>query len=276
LSGAPGDGNFKCNSILDVEKSAFGSCTPEGNCTDPRTADGGCPGGQVIDECIVGRCIELAGNPPTFTCEGEAKVRLLVGEGGCNDGEECTADGCEDGLCVYLTLEQSTCNGGGACAACKVGACEGVPPGTACDDANPCTDSDECADDDTCVGTICDTCTCDDQNACTTNDMCTGGVCVGTPVADVMPCDDGIACTVSTVCNDLGCVGGTLNDAACVTDDNPCTEQTCTSTGCRTTLITGMIPCSVMNGECHLGTQTCEVGSPTGGCVLNDPPELCP
>jgi hypothetical protein len=117
LGGAPGDGNFKCNSMLDVEKSPFGSCTPEGNCVDPRAADGRCPVGQVIDECLVGRCIELAGNPPTFTCEGEDKVRLLVGEGGCNDGEVCTADGCEDGLCVYLTLDALSCNGGGACTA---------------------------------------------------------------------------------------------------------------------------------------------------------------
>jgi hypothetical protein len=235
----------------------------------------------VIDECIVGRCVESAGDPPTFGCEGEEKVRVSEPIG-CNDGSTCTADGCRDGVCRHFLLDGICCNDGNACTVqdtCKVGVCEGVtaPVGTVCDDANPCTSSDECIDGGQCVGTPCGACTCDDGDACTTNDSCSAalGVCVGTPLGNGMPCDDGIACT-ATQCNGGLCEGGTLNDAACVTDDNPCTEQTCTSTGCRTALITGTIPCSVMNSGCLLGTRTCQIGSPTGGCVPNDPPEPCP
>jgi hypothetical protein len=272
------DAGFKCSSVLNSTKTGFGSCTPDENCIGPRNPDGTCP--QVIDQCLVGRCVESPGNPPTFTCEGENKDRLAVDRGGCSDGSTCTADGCADGLCRYFLLDGICCNDGNACTVqdtCKVGVCEGVaaPAGTGCDDTNPCTDSDECADDGTCVGTPCDACTCDDENACTTNDMCTGGLCVGTGVADGMPCDDGIACT-NTVCNGLECGGGTLDDSACVTDDNPCTEQTCTSAGCRTSLITGTTACLAMNGGCLLGTRACQMGSPTGGCVPNDPPEPCP
>lgn len=76
----------------------------------------------------------------------------------CDDGNSCSADRWEGGLCVYTPLEN----------------------GLACDDGNPCTASDVCKGGD-CKGRGKDAngLACDDENSCKAGDTRSKGTCSG-------------------------------------------------------------------------------------------------
>jgi hypothetical protein len=179
-------------------------------------------------------------------------------------------------------LNDSQCAGGGACAACVLGACEPRPDGLACDDGNACTASDSCSGG-TCVGgsaVVCDDsnpCTddlcnpstgcmfvnddansCSDSNACTTSDHCVSGACEGT--YDF--CDDGNACTADSCNPASGCV-----HAAITCDDgNRCTFDTCSTTmGCTYTPTPG-VACG--DGNACNGAELCDAA---GSCLAGTP-----
>lgn len=100
-----------------INETNYGGCTPQGNCQGDeisvleRNGDGSCSQEDVIDICLVGRC-ELG------TCAGQNKEEVLVANGGCNDGDICTADICLDntpaedgsGYCEYGAIDDNICD----------------------------------------------------------------------------------------------------------------------------------------------------------------------
>ncbi len=137
----------------------------------------------------------------------------------CNDGNPCTTDTCNSGVCSHVAggascndglfcngvetcdpvlgcaASSSPCDDGVACTtdACSEpsDSCSHVPDHLACGDANPCTD-DTCNTATGCqYGT--NTLPCDDGISCTTADVCSAGVCAG-----VEDCPPGRRCDVAT------------------------------------------------------------------------------
>lgn len=277
ISDEPGNDNFKCNSMLRTPgegETLFGLCTPDENCAGPRNPDGSCPENEIIDFCIVGRCvleIEEVG-PPSFVCEGAAKELVTVEEGGCIDGNSCTADDCEEdegGICDYDSLEF-------------------------CDDGNPCTLDDFCevvVDELVCMPGIPQTgLSCDDDNDCTGPDTCDDGVCVGTPLEVETECDDGNDCTSFDQCDGSGVCEGTdvsdtcLLDADC-SNGEPCVGEVmgnCSFTVATTCLVDADCPgvetcenevagaCACDNDDIACTITTCDEGACNGEPVLDD------
>jgi hypothetical protein len=155
-------------------------------------------------------------------------VPLCLTAADCDDGLDCTIDGCTvaTGECTHLAT---------------------------CDDGNPCTD-------DLCTASGCinvnNTAACNDGNGCTMNDKCSGGVCAGGVPA---VCDDGLTCTFDACSTTLGCV----NLPAC-NDHNPCTIDLCDEVnGCSNTVAPNGTPCPDGN-PCN-GAETCQAGICTAG-----------
>jgi hypothetical protein len=301
LSDAPGNENFKCNSSFDFSKSDFGSCTPSDpeNCEVERNQDGSCPIEGVIDSCLVGRCIQVVDDVPIFTCEGGDKEFIPVEDGGCEDGNSCTADDCEEdqgGECDYDSLSNIPCDDNNLCTAgagiCNLGVCEGELP------------LDGCITDEDCPSGVCfqqvGVCTCppaNNDNPCTSNlcgiafqlgecletnlpNACTidadcgpGGDCVN----NVCICEDGFPCTQDQVCVDAVCITNTFDDEDCQPPENICTMRSCTINGCETTLMNGLSPCTVIvQGNLCDGLIECVNGDPQDNdCIPNEPLEEC-
>jgi hypothetical protein len=96
-----GPDDYTCVSSLDESKLEFGSCIADANCL-ARAPDGSCT--SVVDLCQVGRCFEQAGTPPQFLCEGADKTTVPIDQGGCDDGDVCTVDTCNAGVCNFDSL----------------------------------------------------------------------------------------------------------------------------------------------------------------------------
>ena len=212
---------------------------------------------------------------------------------GCDDGDACTADGCdpETGICTHDPLDcddgnpctVDDCSPAGQGAGCFHVALE---DGTVCDDRNSCTLFEACVEA-ACVpqGTPAEGAPCDDGDLCTIGDVCDFEArCVGLPLNAGQPCDDGDACTVDTTCvadpsGALLCLGAPLDCddgipcsvdscdrvAGCVNrdtcdDGNPCTLDGCDlATGCTHT---------ATSDACDDGNR-CTTGDrcqPTGAC----------
>jgi hypothetical protein len=266
------------------------SCNDSNPCTqDSCDAASGCVNDALPDNTI------CAGAGFTGLCQtGLCKPKCSVAQD-CDDGNACTADSCTPGGCVYSNLaDGNACNDGDACTvgdrctagrctatervscgdgnACTVafcdpqGACdfEAAPDGQSCDDANACTEDDQCSDG-LCSGAVID---CDDGNACTA-EYCADGQCRSQKLTGV-ECDDGNPCTLSSVCMQ-GLCRGTATES-CL-DDNPCTYDSCTSSGCLHTPVSGRScddgdPCTLgdvcREGVCDAGAtpQDCDDGNP--------------
>ncbi len=168
----------------------------------------------------------------------------------CDDGDPCTIDTCEGGLCVNTPVDCSDfddqCNVG----VCVGGFCEAEPAneGLACDDGNACTQTDTCVSGE-CIGSdpvictpldqchvagVCDTATgacsnpnapdgtaCDDGDNCT-EDECVNGACVGT-LPECPPNQEVDPVTCLCVCEDVSlCAAGFDDDCNCL-----CTQLVC-------------------------------------------------
>jgi hypothetical protein len=109
--------------------------------------------------------------------------------GACDDGNECTIDGCGATAC---SEPGSSCTGAF------------MPSGTTCDDEQACTTPDACNGAGGCQGPAI---LCNDGNPCTDDgcDTLTGG-CTFTP--NTAPCEDGTRCTTGDTCSGGSCVGG--------------------------------------------------------------------
>jgi len=228
----------------------------------------------LTDPCVVEETCQLVG--ATVACVGAAKD--------CNDGNPCTADGCDPSIqdgCYHLP-NTATCNDSDPCTLndyCSGGTCQpGTTPLT-CNDNNPCT-TDICQYQVGCRFNY-NTDACNDRNACTQDDRCQVGICAGAPIS----CNDNNDCTLdycdsaqgclhlntTNACNDRNacttndiCAAGVCSGAAIVcNDNNPCTTDTCDgNVGCVFTnndnnQCSDGNPCTVgdrcVNGACAAG-----------------------
>ena len=115
--------------------------------------------------------------------------------GDCDDGNECTVDGCgttacspPGSSCTPAFLTGPTCDDDSACTlgdTCSGGACVGAP--ILCNDSNGCTD-DSCDPLTGCTHTP-NTNPCNDHNVCTVNDVCSGGSCTAGPPRTCGACE---------------------------------------------------------------------------------------
>ena len=152
--------------------------------------------------------------------------------GECDDGNDCTEDSCNAGLCEHVNLSDSDC-----------------------DDPDPCTSSEGYCEDGVCkaaslpLNVIADfeTCWCAEDADCLIfdTDPCDDSTMVCDPELDdedhphcyfkeiVIPtCDDGISCTADSCSSETGCIN-VPDDAPC-NGDNPCIKGTCSSIdGCQ-------------------------------------------
>jgi hypothetical protein len=221
----------------------------------------------VLESCVAGAC---TGGVPV----------------NCNDGNACTADGCDpDQGCSYEAIA-SGCDDGNPCTlgdACVAGQCQGGQL-MSCDDQNPCT-ADECSPEVGCVHTP-TAGDCNDGNACTQGDYCSGGKCLFAGVLECgddnvctddtcdpesgcqsvlnkAPCDDGNICTLGDSCHLGECTGAVTLDCD---DGNLCTDDQCDpQVGC--THLANAAPCDDAN-LCTVG-DACTGGSCVGGAAKN-------
>ena len=217
----------------------------------------------------------------------------------CDDGNPCTADLCEAGVCLYPPEKDAPCEDGDACTVhdlCSAeGFCMGGSPAE-CDDDDPCT-NDSCNSETGCRNApLVDGAGCDDGDACTLGDTCVEGNCSGSAkvcaddgnpctilsgcdsasgeclfedVADQTECEDGSVCSVNDTCIDGVCTG---EDVAC-DDGNSCTTDGCDpETGCTHAPTEG--PCDDGN-LCTIG-DLCEEGSCVPGALQScDDENVC-
>jgi len=117
---------------------------------------------------------------------------------GCDDGNACTADSCQNGTCTHAPVGD-----GGACG------------GTTSDCGMPVCMGGQCVSQS---GEI----NCDDDDPCTT-DRCTAGQCFHDPKAEGASCDGGNEC-IDYVCEGGECVESLMfpNGKSC-SDGNACT-----------------------------------------------------
>ena len=175
---------------LEGQCDAAVSCV-DGACVYSSSEGKPCDDGSVCtsaDTCAGGECVGMAAD--------------------CDDGNPCTADGCDTTLGCTNTDIVVACDDGDPCTKsdmCQAGVCGGEA--TACDDGDSCTadacdpSTGACTHDALADGTVCD-----DGLACTTNDKCSGGTCTGAngcvACGSAADCDDGVACTADE------CIGG--------------------------------------------------------------------
>ncbi|MFH1530393.1 MAG: hypothetical protein ABIK09_06620 [Pseudomonadota bacterium] len=259
--------------------------------------DGECPCGDCDDcpvcqaaACVEGACLCQAEDGPCDDddpcTESDACFEgacLGADEKNCDDGNTCTADGCEEGFCWHdqAAMQGATCDDGNPCTGpdlCGAGLCAGplLPPGEAPIEDCLCVDDEGCApleDDDLCNGTlVCaipgdaegGTCQVDVDTipACADDVDCTADLCdpqTGCQhLPDDAPCDDGVDCTADLCDVDLGCVS-TPQDGVCG-DGVDCTADACSPVdGC------GHTP---QDGACDDGIGcTIDACEPLSGCI---------
>jgi len=205
------DGNTCTDDACDKKKG----CTYTNN-TDP------CSDGKT---CTIGDRCKTAPNGVGKCYPGKAK--------GCNDGNVCTQDQCDDstGKCTYIGKAQDgeLCDKDGSfCTvkdSCKDGECK-VGKLQNCDDGNDCT-NDACSPKAGCQNTVSDG-ACTDGSKCTTNDKCSKGKCVTQPVV----CDDTNPCTTDTCDPKVGCINKVDRHLKKCGDYKICLQKTCTKAVC--------------------------------------------
>ncbi len=171
-----------------------------------------------------------------------AAVMECAADGDCDDGDPCTANTCQTGVCVTENSADGTPCGNPASSACddsdscQAGVCQSNfwPAGTVCtDDGDDCTD-DVCSLDGVCVHpTALDGAPCgnDVHTDCDDADSCRSGVCepnyrpAGTSCADDMFCNGDEACDGSGGClasQVPACSNGTVCNEAASKCDSDC------------------------------------------------------
>lgn len=281
----------KCNSACstkDADRCLAGVCSCGGS-------GASCVGGL---NCKSAKCQCIQGGLCTGCCDGASLCRAIgtaqittkCGKAGaqcktCDDGEDCTTDGCKNGACTY-TLHQNgnscdnstgTCASGKCCKGCRrSGTCYAVPDKNNCGKAG--------ASCQTCAATTCKEPKCSSSGACTTANAADGTSCLsntGTCLGGNC-CQDcvyngqcnlgtshyicgkgGIACqnctnTTSTkLCVNQTCVAG-VNCGSVNCSDGCCSGNTCVKYG------------SQNNSTCGYGGLPCKPCGPTQYCDKND------
>ena len=182
----------------------------------------------VDDKCVGGTC--------------------TTAEKDCGDGNECTTDGCDNGVvggCTYIQLTGDDCiDDGISCTydMCNAGACGHPVKEDRCLIAGVCYfEGDDNAAEaclecqnltaDKAWSNIANGTDCEDGDKCTENDKCNGsGSCVAGGAVD---CDDNNPCTANPCFPSLGCQTQNLGDASpCPDDGKGCTVDQCKSGIC--------------------------------------------
>jgi hypothetical protein len=180
----------------------------------------------------------------------------------CNDGNPCTADGCNPlfGCTAPPVLNNTPCRDENVCngtESCQSGTCtRGAPLN--CDDANACT-TDSCDPELGCRHqSVEDGRSCSDGNVCNGAETCAGGACTaGTPLA----CDDGNPCTIDGCDRLRGCISGFEGTGTPCNDGSRCT-QTDICDGAGACVGTNPVVCRALGpcrdvGACNPDTGTC-------------------
>lgn len=197
---------------------------------------------EVADNCM--GCIPEGCGDPTHTdcdlpdtCDGSGNCQtnhLPNGTACTDDGNPCTNDFCQNGVCGHpIAPAGSQC---------------GNPAGSQCDNPDTCNGSGNCQPNNK-------TGPCNDGDACTTGDSCQAGNCTS---GDPTDCNDGVTCTHDACDPVLGC-RFTADNEAC-DDGIACTDDACDpAQGCKFT------PNDANCGDANACTiDRCTV---PGGCV---------
>lgn len=238
---APGNGK----SCDDNNPCTADSCDPVNGCMHEATAGVSCSDGKV---CNGEETCDASG-----ACQPGPALR-------CDDGNECTADSCNDTTgCVF----DLNANQGKACTASGCG-------GSACN-GGVCTPTS---------GVVCN-----DNNPCTV-DSCSGNTCRNTLAAAGTSCGDADFCNGSEVCDAAGsCVSGS---APCGSATTACQTERCDSAAaaCVITAQPDGTACEdnnvcTLTSSCHAGAcakftaKTCTTGWGPGDASSCDPARGC-
>ncbi len=221
-------------------------------------ADGGC-GVQPVAAGTV--CDDQDQCTKDEHCNGTGKCKGTVLN--CDDGNECTSDGCSPQQGCTHANWQKPCSQTGPCMpyACKAGICQAAG-GSPCDDGNPCT-TELCDPKVGCQYNVIAMGPCDDGNPCTQGDVCKFGVCKGKGKQD---CDDGNPCTTDTC--DLAGDCTHIDAAIGCNDGDPCTTvDTCVAGNCKgiSKACDDSDPCTV--DQCDPVTGVCMSSPAVDGTV---------
>jgi Dictyostelium (slime mold) repeat len=226
--------------------------------TDDMTGEGIC-GPQI-------HVVDFYDNPqhyPVASVPGQIPLEPPVGDpvGSCEDGNSCTTDTCNAGVCQRTTLPDSSACSASECfdaGICVGGFCNGAE---SCDDGDPCTD-EICDIDAHCQHIEVSPCTpcssdaqCDDGNPCT-DDTCSAGRCSIVQRAEGADCS--ALCRVGDMCDAAGtcALSGTTIDCS---DGDPCTLDVCASDGsCSNPLDPNADNCR----DCTTAIPDCDDGNP--------------
>ena len=241
---APGDalcddGNECTSHLCDLELGCVatdldGPCDDDDICTTGDLCQGGACVGTLIDGCCL---LDVAcddGNPCTVdACDPESHQCLnsagaLEGTPCDGDGDGCTIETCQDGLCASAAEVDCPAPAG----PCQVVECLASGPlsfaciasdltgGEPCDDGLFCTAGEGCNEGGQCVGGSALDCSveagpCHSGICDEFNDQC-----VMVPRPDDFPCNaDGDGCTVDDSCQDGECAVGSAPDCDAAGDD---------------------------------------------------------
>ncbi len=206
-----------------VHQNASGSCDDGNICTVGESCKAGvCIGGSPAD-CSDGIACTLD------TCEPVGGCQHSSGDGPCDDGSYCTVgEQCTNGVCAGGS--PALCNDGNDCTS------DGCDPPTgctftgssvACDDANPCTGPDTCKSG-VCSGPAF---VCVPADLCHSAGICDpkNGTCSPVNAPDGSACEDGLACTTAESCVSGECVGANACD-----DGDGCSLDACDKSGACT------------------------------------------
>ncbi len=198
--------------------------------------------GMFTQSRILGAGLDMGINVTGLLGSADVQIVECQTTGDCDDGNLCTTDACNTGVCVY-TNNTLPCEDGLFCTSgdtCSGGACVGgsdpcLAPLLCNESLNACVqclNATHCSDGNVCTNDVCNvvgdcehpnnTLPCNDGLFCTATDVCGGGSCHGS--GDRCP---GAVCDES---NDL-CVE-CLADGHC-DDGNVCTDDVCTGNVCQ-------------------------------------------
>src|SRR5262245_19530011 len=248
-----------------------GCCTMDSDCFDGNACSQNehCEGGTCASDprnCDDGNACTNDSCDPVIGCRN-----IPVGDGiSCGDGNMCNGtETCQGGTCTPGT--PPTCDDGNDC---TTDGCDSIAGCTAqsipgcCNTDAECSDTSACTVNERCVSHTClsDPLTCDDGNPCTTDSCDAAGGCIFTPVPNGQSCGDLDVCNGLETCQSGTCVAGT---APLCDDGNPCTTDGCdSSSGCTHAPVDG---CCVSNADCA-DADACTVNERcVGGHCTSDP-----
>jgi MYXO-CTERM domain-containing protein len=152
---------------------------------------------------------------------GDGNIGTCVVSSDCvDDGNPCTNQVCNAGLCTY-PFNVATCDDGEVCTendVCSLGVCQGAL--VDCADGNPCTTN--FCDFGVGCAVIDNSDPCDDGNVCTENDACAAGSCAGSPIR----CSDDDVCTIDSCDPMVGCASEVV-EGCCQGDEDCAAGEAC-------------------------------------------------